>query len=107
MDIRLGHGAAVGGIHGRCRVHRAELLRMSGPCDAAEAEALRACEELRPWMRREFEWPLAELGTIRLRKGDLAGAEEALLAAHKHAWSPHPSLALLRLEQGDVGAGAR
>ena len=33
-------------------------------------------------MRREFGWPLAELGNIRLRKGDLAGAEEAFAAAH-------------------------
>lgn len=100
-------GAAMGGIDGRCRVHRAELLRLSGPCDAAETEALHACEELRPWMRREFGWPLVELGTIRLRKGDLAGAEEALLEAHRHTWSPHPSLALLRLEQGDVAAAVQ
>ncbi len=97
-------GAAMGGIGGRCRVHRAEMLRFTGPCDAAEEEALAACEELRPWMRREFGWPLVELGTIRLRKGDLAGAEEAYLAAHEHAWSPHPGLALLRLEQGDIAA---
>ena len=25
-------GAAVGGLHGRCRVHRAEILRVRGPC---------------------------------------------------------------------------
>jgi tetratricopeptide (TPR) repeat protein len=99
-------GAAVGGISGRCRVHRAELLRVSGPCDAAEAEALGACDELRPWMRREFGWPLHELGMIRLRRGDLAGAEEALVEAHRHAWSPQPGLALLRLEQGDVATAA-
>ncbi|HEX6423561.1 MAG TPA: hypothetical protein VFZ79_08790 [Acidimicrobiales bacterium] len=103
---RWRHGAAFGGINGRCRVHRAELLRMSGPCDVAEAEALRACEELRPWMRREFGWPLVELGTIRLRRGDLPGAEDAFLAAHDHAWSPQPGLALLRLEQGDPVAAA-
>lgn len=100
------HGAAFGGINGRCRVHRAEILRVSGPCDEAEAEALGACDELRPWMRREFGWPLAELGTIRLRRGDLAGAEEALLDAHRHAWSPQPALALLRLAQGDADAAA-
>ncbi len=99
---RWRHGAAIGGISGRCRVHRAEILRVSGPCDAAEAEALGACEELRPWMRREFGWPLVELGNIRLRKGDLAGAEEAFLGAHQNAWSPNPGLALLRLAQGDV-----
>ncbi|WP_207210498.1 hypothetical protein [Nocardioides zhouii] len=103
---RWSHGTAYGGIHGRCRVHRAELLRLTGPCDVAEAEALGACEELRPWMRREFGWPLVELGNIRLRKGDLLGAEEAFLAAHEHAWCPHPGLALLRLAQGDVVVAA-
>lgn len=100
------HGAAIGGISGRCRVHRAEILRISGPCDLAETEALGACEELRPWMRREFGWPLVELGNIRLRRGDLAGAEEAFLAAHERTWSPHPGLALLRLEQGEIDLAA-
>lgn len=100
------HGAAFGGINGRCRVHRAEMYRLSGPCDRAEEEALKACEELRPWMRREFGWPLAELGNIRLRKGDLDGAEEAFRAAHDHAWSPQPGLALVRLERGDADAAA-
>jgi hypothetical protein len=99
-------GAAVGAISGRCRVHRAELLKISGPCDRAEEEALGACDELRPWMRREFGWPLVELGNIRLRKGDLAGAEEAFIAAHERAWSPHPGLALLRLAQGDPASAS-
>ncbi len=98
------HGAAFGGIHGRCRVHKAELLRLTGPCAAAEEEALGACDDLRPWLRREFGWPLAELGNIRLRKGDFEGAEEAFLAAHQHAWSPQPGLALLRLAQGNLDA---
>lgn len=103
---RWGQDHAFGGITGRCRVHRAELLRLRGSCAEAETEALRACDELRPWMRREFGWPLTELGTIRLRKGDLAGAEEALLAAHEHGWDPQPSLALLRLAQGDAAGAA-
>ena len=92
--------AGFGGINGRCRVHRAELLKVSGPGDAAEREAIQACVELRPWLRREFGWPLVELGNIRLRRGDLAGAEEAFLGAHARVWSPQPGLALLRLEQG-------
>ena len=95
-------GTAYGGINGRCRVHRAEILRLRGSCAAAEEEALGACRELRPWMRREFGWPLTELGTIRLRRGDLSGAEEAFLEAHEHGWEPQPGLALLRLAQGDV-----
>ncbi len=106
MD-RWRHDGAIGGIGGRCRVHRAELLRISGPCETAEAEALAACEELRPWMRREFGWPLVELGNIRLRRGDLAGAEESFLAAHERAWSPFPGLALLRLAQGDVDSASK
>jgi tetratricopeptide (TPR) repeat protein len=103
---RWRHGAAFGGINGRCRVHRAEMLRVSGPCAEAEQEALAACEELRPWMRREFGWPLVELGNIKLRSGDLAGAGEAFLAAHELAWSPHPGLALLRLAQGEADTAA-
>lgn len=97
---RWRQGAAFGGLNGRCRVHQAEIMRLRGPCDAAEQEALLACEELRPWMRREFGWPLTELGNARLRKGDFAGAEEAFLAAYQNAWLPQPGLALLRLAQG-------
>jgi tetratricopeptide (TPR) repeat protein len=101
---RWREGNAVGAFGGRCRVHRAEILRLRGSCEEAEAEALHACDELRPWMRREFGWPLTKLGTIRLRKGDLAGAEQAFLAAHEKGWDPNPGLALLRLAQGDVAS---
>jgi tetratricopeptide (TPR) repeat protein len=93
---------AIGSLHGRCRVHRAEILRLRGSCDEAEREALGACEELRPYLRREMGWPLSELGRIRLRKGDIGGAEQALLAAHRAGWDPQPGLALVRLAQGDV-----
>ncbi len=97
-------GVAVGAINGRCRVHRAELLRVTGPADEAEREAMQACEELAPWMRRKYGWPLVELGTIRLRKGDLSGAEEAFKAAYDLAWPAQPGLAMLRLAQGDLEA---
>jgi tetratricopeptide (TPR) repeat protein len=100
------HGAAFGGIHGRCRVHRAELLRLSGTCDLAEAEALAACAELRPWMRREYGWPLVELGNIRFRSGDLDGAREAYEEALAHSWTPQPGLALVHLARGDIDLAA-
>ncbi len=103
---RWSQRSGFGGFSGRCRVHRAEIFRLTGPCDRAEDEALEACEELRPWMRREFGWPLTELGNIRLRKGDLAGAEEAYLAAHGNSWTPQPGLALLRLAQGEIETAA-
>ena len=97
---------AIGSLHGRCRVHRAEILRLRGACDEAEREALVACDELSPYLRREMGWPLSELGRIRLRKGDIDGAEEALLAAHRVGWEPQPGLALVRLAQGDAAAAA-
>ena len=97
---------AVGSVHGRCRVHRAEILRLRGSCDEAEKEALLACEELRPYLRRELGWPLTELGRIRLLKGDIEGAEEAFLAAHEAGWDPQPGLALVQLAQGDVALAA-
>lgn len=97
---------AIGSIHGRCRVHRAEILRLRGSCNEAEHQALVACDELRPYLRRELGWPLSELGRIRLHKGDLIGAEEALLAAHAAGWDPQPGLALVRLAQGDTATAA-
>ncbi|WP_405700841.1 transcriptional regulator [Streptomyces sp. NBC_00069] len=97
---------AIGSIHGRCRVHRAEILRLRGRCAAAEEQVLLACDELRPYVRRELGWPLAELGRIRLRRGDPAGAQNALLAAHRLGWDPEPGLSLVRLADGDVGAAA-
>jgi tetratricopeptide (TPR) repeat protein len=97
---------AIGSLHGRCRVHRAEILRLRGSCNEAESQALAACDELRPYMRRELGWPLNELGRIRLHMGDIAGAEEALLAAHRAGWDPQPGLALVRLAQGDAATAS-
>ena len=97
---------AIGSVRGRCRVHRAEILRLRGSCREAETEALSACEELRPYLRREMGWPLSELGRIRFRRGDIAGAEDAFLAAHRAGWDPQPGLALVRLAQGDAAAAA-
>src|SRR5215218_9465213 len=97
---------AIGSLHGRCRVHRAEILRLRGSCGEAETEALGACEELRAYLRREMGWPLSELGRIRLRTGDVEGAEQAFLAAHRAGWDPQPGLALVRLAQGDAATAA-
>jgi hypothetical protein len=79
---------AIGSLQGRCRVHRAEILRLRGSCNEAEQQAIEACQELRPYLRRELGWPLNELGRIRLHRGDIAGAEAALLAAHRAGWIP-------------------
>lgn len=97
---------AIGSLKGRCRVHRAEILRLRGSCDEAESQALLACDELRPYLRRELGWPLNELGRIRLHKRDIAGAEDALLAAHRAGWDPQPGLALVHLARGDAATAA-
>jgi tetratricopeptide (TPR) repeat protein len=99
---RWRQGLPVGSMHGRCRLHRAEILRLRGACAEAEREALAACDELRPYLRREFGWPLTELGRIRLRRGDLTGAEAAFVAAQEAGWEPQPGLGLVRLAQGDI-----
>ena len=84
-------GQPVGSLHGRCRVHRAEILRLRGCCAEAEQEALLACEELRPYLRRELGWPLTELGRIRLRTGRPSGRGSGIP----------------RRTRGRVGPGAR
>jgi tetratricopeptide (TPR) repeat protein len=99
-------GQPIGSLHGRCRVHRAEILRLRGDHAGAETEALLACEELRPYLRREFGWPLTELGQIRLRMGDLAGAEDAFLAAQRAGWDPQPGVALAHLARGETALAA-
>jgi class 3 adenylate cyclase len=91
-----------GSFHGVCRVHRAEILRLRGEWADAEVEARGASQELRRYSRSDVGWPSAELGQIRLRMGNLAGAEEAFLEAHELGWDPNPGLALLRLARGDV-----
>ena len=93
-----------GAFHGWCRVHRAEILRLRGACRDAEREVQRAVEEIQTYAKPDLGWPLNELGQIRLRLGDFAGAEEAFLQAHDASWEPQPGLALLRLAQGDVDA---
>ena len=97
---------ATGGFHGLCRVHRAEILRLRGDWADAEVEAREASKELRRYSRTDVGWASAELGQIRLRLGNLAGAEEAFLEAYEQGWDPNPGLALLRLAHGDVAAAA-
>jgi class 3 adenylate cyclase len=92
----------VGGQYGRCRVHRAEILRIRGMCQQAEEQARLGAEEMRSYSKVETGWPLYELGVIRMRLGNLPGAEGAFLEAHELGWEPQPGLALLRLAQGDV-----
>ena len=92
---------AIGSLRGRCRVHRAEILRQRGQWRDARREAQTACAELRPYLRRELGWPLAELGQIHLCAGEIDVAEEAFLEAHEVGWDARHGLAMVYLERGE------
>jgi len=92
---------SVTGFPGVCRVHRAEITALRGALAKAEQEARVACDEL---MKFQIT-PIAaegfyEIGSIRLRMGDLPAAEEAFRQAHEMGRSPEPGLSLIRLAEG-------
>jgi len=89
---------------GLCRVHLASSLRSRGEWDDAEEQARRACAELATLNVTNAAAGFAEIGEIRRRIGDLAGAEEAFRRAEELTCQPQPGLALLRLAQGNVDA---
>jgi DNA-binding CsgD family transcriptional regulator len=88
---------------GLCRINRATISTLMGEWPQAEAEAVRAAEEL-SFSPSLQALALYEMGDVRRRLGDLAGAEEAFERAHALGMEPQPGLALLRLAQGKVDA---
>lgn len=96
---------SVSGFPGICRVHRAEVVALSGAWERAEEELRRATDELVAFNAIP---PLADgfyaIGEIRLRMGDLLGAEEAIRQAHAFGRSPEPAMALIRLAEGKARA---
>jgi class 3 adenylate cyclase len=96
---------AITGFPGICRVQRAEILRLRGELGDAEDEAQRALVELTQFGRLPQAGAGAyEVGEVRLRLGDLDGAEEAFERAHGLGQEPQPGLALLQLARGRVAA---
>ncbi|HJV03627.1 MAG TPA: hypothetical protein VJ868_00035, partial [Actinomycetota bacterium] len=67
---------SINGFPGVCRVHRAEIMRLRGAWVEAEEEARRACDELSTYSMLDLAGEgFYEIGEIRLRMGDLGGAE--------------------------------
>lgn len=97
-------GAATGlrGYPGDCHAHRSSVLVARGSWGEAEREAERACEECRAFDVSHVGLASYTLGLVRLRRGDLDGAEEAFDRANHHGVVPQPGLALLALARGDV-----
>jgi ATP/maltotriose-dependent transcriptional regulator MalT len=95
-----GHPFAI--FPGICRVHRAVVLGRQGSFLDAEREALQACGELVTSHLPNAVMAYMEVGDIRRRLGDLAGAEEAFARAEELSGRTCVGHALLRLAQGRV-----
>jgi class 3 adenylate cyclase len=96
---------AITGFPGVCRVQRAEIMRLRGKFSEAEAEARQALTELTAFGRLPQAGAGSnEIGEVRLRLGDLDGAEEAFRMAHQLGHEPHPGLALVHLARGRTEA---
>jgi DNA-binding CsgD family transcriptional regulator len=90
---------------GRCLVHRAEILQLSGAWVDALEEARRARQR---FIEAEN---LGRVGLALYREaelqrllGDFGAAEQSYLEASRNGWDPQPGLAQLRLAQGRVDA---
>ncbi len=88
---------------GRCRVHRSEILQLSGAWPDALLEAERARER---FVEAENFGPagLACYREAELKRllGDYAAAERSYKQASRYGWDAQPGLAQLRCAQGRV-----
>jgi DNA-binding CsgD family transcriptional regulator len=98
------HAAMFTGI---CRVHRAQLLHLEGALQDAERSAAQACRDLADMNVDAVAAAHYELGELRRRRGDLAGAERSYVRAHELGRDPQPGMALVRLAQGRPTAARR
>jgi class 3 adenylate cyclase len=102
---RMCERQSITGFPGICRVQRAEIMRMRGELAQAEDEARIAQDELQAFGRLPQAGAAAyEVGEVRLRLGDLDGAEQGFEVAHRLGHEPQPGIALLRLARGQVDA---
>jgi class 3 adenylate cyclase len=89
---------------GVCRVFKAELLWQKGEWVRAEAEVMRASDELGMLTDVVGEaW--YQYGEMRLRVGDEAKAEEAFQNALVRGREPVPGYAVLLGRRGDIASG--
>ncbi len=101
---RCGATTGMGGFPGDCRTHRVAVLIKRGAWDDGEREALLACAEADTFDRAHTGLASYELGEIRLRRGDVDGADEAFKRAHALGFVPQPGMSLLHLARADAAA---
>ena len=94
-----------GVLSGICRVHRAELLQLSGAWPDAVREAQVACDEMtRGYGDLVAGMAFYQLGEVHRLRGEFSDADGAYQHAHRYGWQTQPGWALLRLAQGHVDA---
>lgn len=96
----------IGMLPGDCEAHRVGILVGTGAWSEGELEARRACARIQRVELGHVGLALHEIGGIRLRLGDLEGAETAFQRAAEMGTVPQPGLALLHLARGDVATAA-
>ena len=95
---------AINGFPGVCRVHRAEIMRLRGDLSVAEEEARTASVELASFNLMFSAQAFRELGEVRLKMGDLDGAEEAFRQAQEMGVTPQPGLTEALVQRGKTQA---
>jgi class 3 adenylate cyclase len=95
---------SVSAFPGMCRINRAEVMRHEGKLVDAEAAATEASRLLAGWAPRLAGAAYVEVGEVRLRLGDLAGAEEAFDQADDLGRDAEPGRSLLLLARGKPAA---
>ena len=91
---------------GICRVHRSQVLQVTGAWEQAEREALRVCEDLAGIHVLGAAEGHYQVGEIHRLRGDFSGAEASYQKAHEFGRDPQPGLALLRMSQGQPNAAS-
>lgn len=92
---------------GTCRLHRAEVLSISGHLAEAEVELGLSQESLATWA----PWALGDMhrirGDLQLARGELDAADESYKRSRAHGWDPQPGHAMLQVALGQADAGVR
>ncbi len=90
---------------GKCLLHRAEIMELSGAWPDALEEARRAGERFADQANRTAAGHASyRQGEVHRLRGEFAAAEAAYREASLCGWEPQPGLALLRLAQGKPDA---
>ena len=107
VSTRYCERESIAGYTGLCRFHQGEIDRLHGHLAEAEGRVRQACEELLAINRYSAGWGYSELVEIRVRRGDLDGAEEALAQAIALGDDGQPGRGRLLLAQGDARSAVR